>query len=375
MNEFRPFFDAEICTEITLRMRYISPTERVTPPFYKTRRPDQGEEYMRVGLMMRDTEYRDAMIEMLSGYDKDIFVEVAGPSGVSREAVILTDILPTEIENKSLEKIRKRTVFLSPAKEDNGIPDKDKSRPVMRDKPYDGIIHTVFKYCSLDTILAELSLVYSLWSGNTGSISPATRIIAVTGESDHLSGSRCRSLAGQILYRHGGSVLIMPLGYVSDHIGEQNSDDRGWFRRLMYLIDEGKEYMPESFTYTDSYGISYLRLPGGINPLTALDTGYLERLIASIGSRFDTLILDIGSCYSASNLRVLDKADNILFFGNGRRIDDPSRYMGEKVSGRIRKIGISDAGAETLSIDDFVNEIYGRTDQKKDNTEIQRRDR
>lgn len=314
---------------------------------------------MRVGMMMRDTEYRDAMVEMMSGYDKDIYVEVAGPSGVSREAVILTDILPSEIESKSLEKIRRRTVFLSPVPPAERNSCADGSRPVHRDQAPSDSIHTVFKYCSLDTILAELTLVYSIWSGNTGSISPATRIIAVTGESDHLSGSRCRALAGQILYRHGGSVLILPLGFVSDYRGEQSSDDRGWFRRLMYMIDEGKEYMPESFTYTDSYGISFLRLPEGINPLTAIGRDYLERLISSIGSRFDTLILDVGSCYSEVNLKIMERADNILYFGSGRRIEDPLLFFGERSAEHLRRISISDASTETLSIDDFVSEVYG----------------
>ena len=329
---------------------------------------------MRVAMMMRDSEYRDAMIEMLSGYDKDICIEVSGPTGLSREAVILTDILPSEIERGSLEKIRRRTVFLSPVPTDS-MQMQDNSRPVYRDQSLSESIHIVFKYCSLDTILAELALVYSLWSGNTGNINPSTRIIAVTGESDHMSGSRCRALAGQILYRHGGSVLIIPLAYVSDQADEQSRDERGWFRRLMYMIDEGREYSAESFTYTDSYGISFLRLPSGINPLTQLSSDYLEKLITSIGSRFNTLILDVGSCFSAVNLRVLANADNILFFGSGRRIDDPCRYLGAENEQKIRKIGISDARSEALSIDDFVNETYGITEQKKDDTTIPGRDR
>lgn len=321
---------------------------------------------MKVGMLIRDTEYRDAMIEMMSGYDKDIMIEVAGPSGVSSGSVILTDILPNEIETKSLEKIRKRTVFLSPVPVQSGHDKTDKPRPVFRDRASEESIHILFKYSSLDTILAELSLVYSLWSGNAGNMSPSTRVIAVTGESDILSSSRCRSLAGQILYRHGGSVLILPLGYINDYRAEMGFDDRGWFRRLMYMIDEGLDYPADAFTFSDSYGIRYLKLPDGINPVTALAGDYLERLVSSIGSHFATLILDIGSCYREENLGILRYADNILFFG-GRRITDIDAYIGEKNSGKVKRIGTTDTGVETLSIDDFVSEVYGREETRKRN--------
>ncbi len=328
---------------------------------------------MRVGMMMRDTEYRDAMIEMISGFDKDIFVEVAGSSGVQRDSVILTDILPSEIESASLEKIRRRTVFLS------SVPAGAVSSSTATESPAGGTddhsCHVVFKYSSLSAIMAELSLVYSLWTGDTGSISPSTRVIAVTGDSDHMSADRCRSLAGQILYRHGGSVLILPMGYISDYRAPSGTDDRGWFRRLMYMIDEGAEYLPESFTYTDSYGISYLRLPDGPNPLTDLGAGYLEKLVAGVGRCYDTLILDVGSCYSSINMKMMTGADNILFFGSGRRIPDISAFLGSELEAKVTEIGISDPGREAIGIDDFVSETYGRTDQEKNDPEVQKRDR
>lgn len=327
---------------------------------------------MRVGMMMRDTEYRDAMIEMMSGFDKDIFIEVAGEGGVSRESVILTDIMPEEIESGSLEKIRHRTVFLSP------VPDCSKKNAVNPGSSIpssgNGSCSVVFKYSSLLEIMAEISYVYSAWTGNTGSISPSTRVIAVTGEEDSLSSDRCRSLAKQIIYRRGGSVLIMPLGYINDY-RPPAADGRGRFRRLMYMIDEGKDYLPECYTYTDSYGISYLDLPAGINPLTALTTDYLTRLITSLCSHFETVILDAGTCYSSRNLKLMHSADNILFFGSERRIEDISQFVGAGNAEKVLRIDISDASAEALCIDDFVKEMYGRTQQEKHDTEIQGRDR
>ena len=73
-------------------------------------REEAGE--MKIGIMMRDTEYRDAMAEMISGYGKDIYVEIAGSGGVQNGSVILTDIMPSEIEASALARLSRRTVFL-----------------------------------------------------------------------------------------------------------------------------------------------------------------------------------------------------------------------------------------------------------------------
>ncbi len=317
---------------------------------------------MRVGMMMRDAEYRDALIEIMSASGKDIFIEVAAGRSVSRESVILTDIMPEEIEAGSLEKIKRRTVFLSPVPP--GGQHHDRSGYNSGTDKNNGC-RIVFKYAGFAEIMAEISLAYSEWTGDTGSISSSTRIIAVTGESDLLSSERCRSLAKQIIYRRGGSVLILPLSFINDY-RSPTSESRGRFRRLMYMIDEGKDYLPGAFTCLDSFGIEYLLLPAGINPLTALTTDYLSKLISSLCLHFDTVILDIGTCYSSKNIRLIQSADNILFFGSGRRIEDIGMFTGEQCSGRITKIGISDAGREALSLDDFVRETYGGADQTKD---------
>ena len=345
----------------------------------------KGVSRMRVGMMIRDTEYRDALIEMIADMDKDVFIEIAGSGSVRKDAVILTDILPSEIESKSLSRIKDRTLFLSP------VPvERPKLRPVYKENENGQEIRSenyvqenmpeagcrmIFKYSSLTSIMAELSIIYSAWSGDTGVITPATRVIAVTGDADQLSAVRCRTLAGQIAYRQGGSILILPLGYINDYRSDPAGDGCGWFRKLMYLIDEGRDYPPEGFTYTDSYGISCLRLPGGINPLTSLGRGHLSDLITSISRHFDTLILDIGTCYSDINRDILKNADNILFFGSGRRITDPAAFIGTDNSEKIHHISGADAGAEARGIDDFISEIYGRTDEKKNNTQIPERNR
>ena len=303
---------------------------------------------MRVVIMMRDTEYRDALAEMISETGKDIYAVLNGGAGTHKEAVILTDVQPDEIEPAALAKLEERTVFLSPV-------------PVSRDK--ENRHHVIFKYSDITAILAELASVYSEWSGDSGTLAASTRVISVISESDQLSADRCRTLAAQIIYNHGDSVLIIPLGYINGHLQQTGTDEGGSFRRLMYMIDEGKDCPPGSFTSIDSYGISYLRLPAGINPVSGLDEDYLGSLISSAGSHFDTVILDIGTCFRKENLQMICKSDNIIFFGSGRNTGDLSSFFNEKTAARIRQICTADAKDETIGIDDYVKEIYGESVQ------------
>ena len=126
----------------------------------------------------------------------------------------------------------------------------------------------------------------------------------------------------------------------------------------MYMIDEKKDYSSDCFTVTDSYGISYLMLPEGINPIAELDHGYLSNLINSVGKHFDTVILDVGTCFSKVNVQLINSSNDILFFGNGRRIGPLEGYIGKKQSERTRRIESSDAKDEAIAVDDFVRGIY-----------------
>ena len=316
---------------------------------------------MKVSMMMRDTEYRDALAGRLSETDRELLIEVSGTGGSQRGSVIITDIAPAEIESESLSRIRKRTLFLSQA-------------PVRAGADDSGC-RVIFKYSSVSEIISELALLYSEWTGNTGNIISASRIISVICESDLFSSERCIRLAGQIVYTHGGRILILPLGYINDYQSRDGSDNEGWFRRLMYTIDQGRAFPPDSFTFTDSYGISYLKLPEGINPVAELEQIYLTRLVSSLGACFDTIILDAGSNLRKANLNLFTSSDALLFFGTGRRIHDISSMLGESKSANIRYIRTTDIQKEARELDDFVSDIYGRTDQEKNNPEIPRRDR
>ena len=60
---------------------------------------------MKVVIMMRDREFRDAFAEMVSENVRDIYAIVNGSTGTHKEAVILTDRMPHELEDEAIEKI------------------------------------------------------------------------------------------------------------------------------------------------------------------------------------------------------------------------------------------------------------------------------
>ena len=68
---------------------------------------------MRIGILIRDAEYREALAEKLSLYDNDLYVNIIDNSNKDTSGnLILTDIKPDEIEPGTLNAIRPRTVFL-----------------------------------------------------------------------------------------------------------------------------------------------------------------------------------------------------------------------------------------------------------------------
>lgn len=313
---------------------------------------------MRIGMLMRDTEYRDALIDMIQECENDIFVEIAGASGAGRDSVILTDLKPDEIDGTILSRISRRTLFLSSAP----VNDQAAGNGSVSGETAGYPCNLIFKYADADSILARLALINRTWTGDAGTLNPVSRTISVMGGSDGLSAERCRSLARQIIYRSGSSVIIIPLGFINDYRYSGSGTD--WMSRLMYFIDEGRDYPAESFTYRDNYGISCLRQSEKLNPLAMLDREYLERLLISLGGKFDVLILDIGTALRPENIRFAEMSDEIVFFGSSR-LETPEGIIGSEAAQRVRIIYKSDPDAESIAIDECIADMFdSRKDQK-----------
>lgn len=303
---------------------------------------------MRLGILIRDREYRDALVERLSSYDNDIFVNIIGEKdGDVTECLILTDIMPAEFENDLLEKLMPRIVFLY----SNGCCGKE--------------FHSVFKYSSVNELVSELSVIYNEWHGTGLRKNHSSRIIAVCSESDAYAADKCMSLARQIIYRHGGRVLVIGMGYINDY-GFSESARVNRFARLMYSISKGRSSEYESYTCTDSYGVSALMLPPGQNPMAYLSEDELRMLISGLASQFSTLILDIGTCYRKENIMLIRESDSIVSFETGRRIIGLAGIIGREASEKIFSIRISGGTEEAVALDDCIKRIYGIDENESD---------
>ena len=217
----------------------------------------------------------------------------------------------------------------------------------------------VFKYGSVGSLLSELMLAYNEWRGNVSIRNYSGRIITVCSESDSYSADKAGALARQIVYRQGGKVLLMSLGFINDH-GRNNDDRINRFARLMYAIRTGRESASDSFTYSDSYGVSCLMLPCGINPVAYLSGDELRDVIRALSGKFDTLILDAGTCLREENLAVMKESDNIVCFENGRRFPGLADAIGEKTDAAVTSIRMTGGTDEALALDDCIREIYGK---------------
>ena len=301
---------------------------------------------MRLGILIRDGEYRDALIAKLSSYDNDLYVNIIGrEKGDASDCLILTDIKPEEFESDVLSRISCRTVFLS-------------TSPVVRDEGT-GAFRCVFKYCSVGSLLSELILAYNEWRGNVSIRNYSGRIISVISETDTFSADKSGALARQIVYRQGGRILLMSLGYINDH-GRNEEEKVNRFARLMYAIRTGRESASDSFTFTDSCGVTYLMLPVGINPMAYLSEEELKDVIKALSGRFDTLVLDMGTCLRDENMSIMKESDNIVCFGNGRRFPGLAGMISERSEAEVTHIRITGETDEALAMDDCIRKIYGK---------------
>lgn len=297
---------------------------------------------MRIGIMIRDEEYREALVQKLSTYDNDIFVNVIGNNIKDASgSVILTDIAPSELDSKVLAALRPRTVFIA------------RSKNEIRED-----CSSVFKYSSIPEMISELSVVYNRWHGLGPGVDHTARLITVCSESDSYSAERCRSLAGQIIYSHGGSVLILPLSYINDY-GVSETLRSNSLSRLLYSIECGRERGIEGVTYTDSYGVSSLLLSKGRNPVAYLDEDEIRTLIFGLSRRFDTIIADAATCFRNENIAVMKESEKIVFFERGRRLTGIEEILEGAGPGKLIRVKLTGGTEDVISMDECIRKLFG----------------
>ena len=297
---------------------------------------------MRLGIMIKDADYRDALVKKLSSYDNDIFVNVIGNNIKDASgSVILTDIPPSELENKVLTALKPRTVFITDSEKDDGED-----------------CYTIFKFSSIPEMISELSLVYNRWRGTGPGMDHSARLITVCCESDADSAEKCRALAGQIIYSHGGSVLILPLSYINDY-GVDEKLRSNSLSRLLYSIQSGRKSGIEGVTYTDSYGVSSLLLSKGHNPVAYLDEDELRTLIFGLSKKYDTIIADAASCFRKENIMLMNESEKTVFFERGRRVTGIEEMLNDGSREKLIRVKLTGGTEDVIAMDECLKKIFG----------------
>ena len=297
---------------------------------------------MRLAVLIKDEEYRDALVDKISSYDNNIFVNIVdGPAKDTSECLILTDILPSQIDSKVLSAIKNRTVFLTGS--EDSIPEG---------------LSSVFKFRSIPYLISELSIAYDSWHGIAPGIDHTARFITVCCESDAYSADHCNALARQIIYRHGGKVLILPLSYINDY-GRYDAGNTNTLSRLLYSIHSGRERGTESYAYTDSYGVSGLIMRPGANPVAQLDEDELRMLVSGLSRSFDTVIGDVATCFRKENRILIEMSDHMVIFERGRRDAGLDELIESTKKDKSIRIKITGGTEDAMAIDDCVKRIYG----------------
>lgn len=306
---------------------------------------------MRIRLIIKDDEYRQAMVDTIGRSDKDVYVEIGrmdSCSDIGDKTLIITDYPSDTCSFLSIPDFQMRVIFLTTNPGDILSLDNDD-------------YYKLFKYNSISSIFSDVEQIYYKWTGESNnSLGLVGRVYAVCASKSMDSSIYVKALARQVLFRRGGSILVISLRYINDYActDEMNTSR---FSRLMYYMDINQEFPAEAFTYNDAYGISYMRLPSGLNPVAYLDLNDLENLVRCFSHKnFDTVILDIGNSYSEVNIRMINKVDNIVWFDDGNQFSLEEIFIERGIDTKTKRIAIQgkDADAE-LAIDDYVRNIYG----------------
>jgi len=327
---------------------------------------------MRLKILIEDIEYRDALIEALSKSEKNVYIELIDSideDWFTYGTILLTDIPEDLVIEIAGVEYASRIIVLTACQMDCIKPDSIEENKVNR----------VFKFQNASFILAQIAELNTVINGNLQSRLVSTSKYIVCGNSTEQCSLFSNILARQIRFRHGGNIMILSLTYINSHpISEER--DCGKYARMMYLRSVGRAHSQDLYTYTDLYGITYLRLPVGNNPLAFMSSESLISLCSYLcDGVVDTLILDIGSEFSSRNQSLFKLADDILIVNRGGRSTDWNTFQPMNTKEIKQKtISFSDVDIE-LNLDDYLRDKYGviiEDEEPQSNSKaIRRRDR
>lgn len=245
---------------------------------------------MRLKLVMKDREYRDALANAIGRKKSNLYVIIEDNFNPEEDTLIVTDV--------GQGKLREGMVYLG----------RENNRWVEGKGPY-----TLFKYESVDTLIRDLTLCLYLWCGEGEIPQSASYLITIgTMERSDLCKQLAESLAAELAKRIDGRVLLIPLTYfyIDNRIREREDSV---IRKLLYYVQMERAIPLESFFRRGEGNVYYLRMPEGMNELLRIPEEERCEFIRQIAKCFSVVVCHLGDCYSEGNIQLMQNADRCVY--------------------------------------------------------------
>lgn len=255
---------------------------------------------MYVNLLIKEEEFRDAFIEIIATLDMSIVCQVISFDEIKLAPV--NSIFATDYVNEDVESALPldRTLFLNPfAIETN--------RELLKGR------YVAYKYSRVETIIPLLKEIYCQYTGDDYWQQLGGNIYAVIGDSETIDFRRySKRLASELVYRGKKTVCILSMKFINEY-GSADYPETN-YSKLMYYESIGRDWSTETFFAEDERGVFCFRQPSGVNPIIYHNQKEQEQFLQNVVSRFDAVIIDIGTIFSKTNSNVIMRATHCFAF-------------------------------------------------------------
>ena len=250
---------------------------------------EREDEAMRLKLVMKDREYRDALAERIRRSRQNLYVIIEDNFRMEEDTLLVTDV--------GEGKLREGMVLLS----------SECRREVEGKGPY-----VLFKYTGVDELLTDLRLCAFLWTGKGDLRRGEDRIVTVGAVERTDLGHR---LAEQVALELGEGleepVLLLDLTYF--YREGQPEESGNTFRKLVYYLQSGKSIPVEVFFRRERGNVFRVRMPRGMNELMKIPGAECLELIREMGRYFSAVVCSVGDCFSERNIELMKNSEWCIY--------------------------------------------------------------
>lgn len=250
---------------------------------------EREDEAMRLKLVMKDREYRDALAERIRRSRWNLYVIIEDNFRMEEDTLLVTDV--------GEGKLREGMVLLS----------SECRREVEGKGPY-----VLFKYAGVDELLTDLRLCAFLWTGKGDLRRGEERIVTVGAvERTDLGHRLAEQVALELGERLEEPVLLLDLTYF--YREGQPEESGNTFRKLVYYLQSGKSIPVEVFFRRERGNVFRVRMPRGMNELMKIPGRECLELVREMGRYFSAVVCSVGDCFSERNIEVMKNSEWCIY--------------------------------------------------------------